>query len=206
MNFTRLAIIFLSISSLWGGAVYAETQSSDDVALEKISTYLANMKTAKGRFIQVGPDGVISDGDFALKRPNKMFFDYAPPTPVKVISDGFWVAVQDDKLQTTNRYPINETPLKILLAEKPNFQNSEYKIKVIHQQDSLLVDASDPKSPEQGSITLVFTQNPVQLRQWVVTDAQGLKTVVSLQDIKVNAPIENKLFYIENAVKSRYNQ
>ena len=87
-----------------------------------------------------------------------------------------------------------------------NFQNSEYKIKVTHQQDSLLVDASDPKSPEQGSITLVFTQNPVQLRQWVVTDAQGLKTVVSLQDIKMNAPVENKLFYIENAVKSRYNQ
>ena len=118
------------------------------------------MKTAKGRFIQVGPDGVISEGEFALKRPGKMFFDYEPPTPVKVISDGFWVAVEDEKLQTANRYPLSETPLKILLAEKPNFNNSEYKINVQQQDDSLLIDASDPDSPEQGKITLVFTQNP----------------------------------------------
>lgn len=176
---------------------------SEEQTLNDVSKYLASMKTARGRFIQVAPDGIISDGEFALKRPGKIFFDYAPPTPLKVISDGFWVAVEDKKLQTANRYPLSETPLKILLAEKPNFMGSDYKINVRNENDTLLIDASDPKSPEQGSITLVLTQNPLRLQQWVVTDAQNLKTVVTLQELQINAPVENRFFFINNDVLKR---
>lgn len=198
--FKKLLSSFIFLCLLTSSS-YAETQ---DKTLDRLENYLGKMKTAQGRFIQVGPDGVISEGDFALKRPGKMFFDYAPPTKMKVISDGFWVAVEDEKLETANRYPLSETPLKILLAEKPDFTNSEYKIKLTEKEGNILVDATDPDAPEQGSITLVFTDNPISLRQWVVTDAQGLKTVVSLQDIKENGPVENKKFFINNDVKKRY--
>jgi outer membrane lipoprotein-sorting protein len=196
--------IFLCLC-VWTSMLYTAmaAPASKEQILQDVSHYLASMKTARGRFIQVGPDGIISDGEFALKRPGKIFFDYAPPTPLKVISDGFWVAVEDKKLQTANRYPLSETPLKILLAEKPNFIGSEYKINVRNENDTLLIDASDPKSPEQGSITLVLTQNPLRLQQWVVTDAQNLKTVVTLQELQMNAPVENRFFFINNDVLKR---
>lgn len=185
---------------------YTVTASANSEILSDISAYLAKMKTAEGRFIQVGPDGVISEGDFALKRPGKMFFDYAPPMPLKVVSDGFWVAVEDNKIGTKDRYPLNETPLKILLAEKPDFTNTDYNIRLENDKDGLRVHASDPKSPEQGSITLVFTNNPIELRQWIVTDAQGLQTVVSIQDVKMNAPVANKLFFVENETGNKRNK
>lgn len=166
--------------------------------LKDISVYMKNMKTAEGRFIQIDPQGNISEGEFALKRPGKVYFNYADPSPLKVVSDGFWVAVEDRKINSIDRYPLSETPLKILLAENPNLKSDEYKIQLEDNQDHYKIHASDPEAPEQGTISLVFSAKPLALTQWVVTDAQGLKTVVSLQDIKLNAPVKAKYFYIEN--------
>jgi len=166
--------------------------------LQDISNYMKNMKTAEGRFVQIDPEGGISQGEFALKRPGKVYFNYADPSPLKVVSDGFWVAVEDRKINSIDRYPLSETPLKILLAENPNLKSDEYKITLEDNQDHYQIHASDPEAPEQGMISLVFSAKPLALRQWVVTDAQGYQTVVSLQDIKLNAPVKAKLFYIEN--------
>ena len=164
--------------------------------LGNISNYMRQMKTAEGRFIQVDPEGRISQGEFALKRPGKVYFNYADPSPLKVVSDGFWVAVEDRKINSMDRYPLSETPLKILLAENPNLKSDEYNINFEDNGEHYHIHATDPEAPEQGTISLVFTSKPLSLKQWIVTDAQGLQTVVSLQDIKLNAPVKNKLFYI----------
>ncbi|MEM6603373.1 MAG: outer-membrane lipoprotein carrier protein LolA [Pseudomonadota bacterium] len=164
---------------------------------------MTNMKTAEGKFIQVGPDGVISEGDFALKRPGRVYFDYDEPTPLRIIADGFWVAVENYDIKSTDRYPLSETPLSILLAEKPDFTGSDYKITFEEHADHYKVHASDPNAPKQGTISLVFTNNPIAIKSWVTTDAQGLKTVITLQNVRLNVPVASKLFYIENNIPSR---
>ena len=166
--------------------------------LGEISLYMKNMKTAEGRFVQIDPEGGISQGEFALKRPGKVYFNYADPSPLKVVSDGFWVAVEDRKIKSLDRYPLSETPLKILLAENPDLKSDEYQITLEDNKDHYQIHASDPNAPEQGRISLVFSAEPLALRQWVVTDAQGFQTVVSLQDMKLNSPVKSKLFYIES--------
>ncbi|MFT6213163.1 MAG: outer membrane lipoprotein-sorting protein, partial [Alphaproteobacteria bacterium] len=116
--------------------------NASDSALPKITAYLNKMKSATGRFTQIGPDGVISQGDFALRKPGKMYFDYEAPTPLKIVSDGFWVSVEDTQLKTRDRYPLSETPLSILLKEKADFLKTDYKISVHKNENSHLITAS----------------------------------------------------------------
>lgn len=188
--------IFLFIFSLLAHATHA-----NDTIISEISYYLQKMKTAEGKFVQVNPDGLFTKGVFALKRPGKIYFDYDKPTPLRIISDGFWVAVIDEKLKTMERYPLSETPLKILLEEKPNFNNKDYKVQFEEKKGSYVIHAQDKESPEYGHVSLVFAKKPIALRQWIVIDAQGLETIVTLHDIQMNAPVKNKYFYIDSGIK-----
>jgi outer membrane lipoprotein-sorting protein len=127
-----------------------------------------------------------------------MYFDYADPTPLRVVSDGFWVAVEDSKLKKTqDRYPLSETPLSVLLSDDPDFSDTDYKISTESTQESYLIHASDPQHPERGEITLAFSKDIVALTHWVVTDAQGLKTILNLQNVSLNVPTKNSLFFID---------
>ncbi len=192
-NFLR--VLLISVFTL-----YAWNARAED-ALTTVNTYMAKMKSASGRFVQVGPDGVISTGNFGLRRPGKMSFDYDPPTPLRVASDGFWTVVEDKKLNTQDRYPLSETPLKLILDTKTDYRTSEYVTNVEEADDVIRVNAADPDRPETGKIQIVFTKSPVQLKQWTVTDPQGLQTVVTLQNVILNPTLPNSLFYIENSLK-----
>ena len=166
-----------------------------------INDYMAKMKSASGRFVQVGPDGVISTGNFALRKPGKMNFDYDPPTPLRVAADGFWTVVEDKRLKTQDRYPLSETPLKLILDDKTDYRNSSYITGFDENETAIRVNAADPKRPEIGSIQIIFTKSPMTLKQWVITDPQGLKTTVTLQNVVLNPQLPNRLFYIENSLK-----
>ena len=195
INFRLSATVILIIISMIFICVMpvkaADTQIPTDVI-----DYLRKMQSASGRFTQIGPDGVISEGEFALRKPGKMYFNYADPTPLKVVSDGFWVSVEDKKLKTQDKYPLSETPLSVLLSDKPDFSGTAYKIQTNDNEDSYFINASDPKYPERGDITLAFSKGVVVLTHWIVTDAQGLKTIVNLQNVSLNVPTKNSLFFI----------
>jgi len=60
------------------------------------------------------------------------------------------------------------------------------------------IRAQDPKNPEYGNIELVFTANPVELRQWVINDDTGGRTTVVLGDLETGVRLANKQFVIPN--------
>jgi outer membrane lipoprotein-sorting protein len=186
--------VFVFISMFF--VLITPTKAAHNTVPPKVIDYLSNMKSATGHFIQIGPDGVISEGEFALRKPGKMYFGYEDPTPLKVVSDGFWVSVEDKKLKTQDKYPLSETPLSVLLSDKPDFSGTDYKITVDENEQDYLIKASDPKHPERGDITLAFSKGIIALNHWIVTDAQGLKTIVNLQNVNLNVPTKNSLFFI----------
>ena len=49
-------------------------------------------------------------------------------------------------------------------------------------------------SPGDGSITLVFADNPLSLRQWTISDPQQRETSVSLFNIALGGRFDQKLF------------
>ena len=87
------------------GAVTLKTMTqADRDELDAISAYLNGIVTLKGGFVQVSPNGEMSDGLFYLSKPGKLRFQYNPPVPTLVVSDGHWVAVANRRLKTIDRY------------------------------------------------------------------------------------------------------
>jgi len=61
----------------------------------KVSNYLSSVQTLVGDFVQIGPDGRRTEGQFYIQKPGKVRFEYNPPSPVEVIADGKSVVVRD---------------------------------------------------------------------------------------------------------------
>lgn len=165
--------------------------------LTRISNYLNGIGTMQGTFTQVGPDGDLSEGQFYMRRPGRIRFEYNPPNPTLIVADGFWVGVYDTLDNTLDRFPLSETPLDLLLRDRVDLRREGAIQSIDRSAGQLRVRAVDPDAPRQGSITMVFADNPLELVQWVVTDAQGLTTTVALNQVRRNVELSPKLFFIE---------
>lgn len=178
-------------------AVSAAPASADDARdLARISAYLNSISTLTGEFVQVDPDGILSEGQFYMSRPGRIRFEYSDPNPALVVADGFWVGVVDKRYGKVDRYPLSETPLNLILKENVNL-GREGAVRDIETADGQMrVRAQDPEHPERGSITMIFGSNPLELRQWIVDDAQGGATTVALSDTRTNVDIPPSQFTI----------
>src|SRR4051812_50056933 len=98
--------------------LFASFDANQKAQAAKVSNYLSSLSTLVGNFVQVGPDGSRSKGDFYIQKPGKVRFEYDPPTPIAMISDGSSLAVRDRKLATQDIYPLSQTPLRYLLSDR----------------------------------------------------------------------------------------
>ena len=180
--------------------------AAEKIPLGTISDYLNSLTTVEADFTQVNSDGSISTGKIYIRRPGRVRFEYAPPDRSLVIAGGQQVAVFDAKSnQPPEQYPLKRTPLNLILAD--NIDLSRAKMVVGHTEDgtSTRVRAQDPETPEYGSIELVFTSNPVELRQWIITDDLGQQTTVVLGELKKGGNMGARLFDISAEMKRRGN-
>lgn len=172
------------------------SSANDARELARISAYLNSITTLTGAFVQIDPDGILSEGEFYMSRPGRIRFEYGEPNPALVISDGFWVAVVDKRYNQVDRYPLSETPLNLILKENVNL-SQEGAVEGVEVADGQMrVTAHDPSNPDRGSITMIFGANPLELRQWIVNDAQGGATTVALSDTRSNVSISAEKFVI----------
>jgi len=168
--------------------------------LKRISAYLNTLKSIEGRFVQVAGDGRTDQGTFYLKKPGRVRFEYQKPNPNLVIADGTTVAVENSQLRTTDRYPILNSPLRLLLSENIDLSNDPRIAALKQEQGALSVTARENAGPATGSITLTFADSgaDLELRQWDVVDAQGMRTTVVLNEMREVADIPPRLFVIED--------
>ena len=174
----------------------AQFDAADQADLDRVSAYLNAIHTMRGSFVQIGPEGQVDQGKFYILKPGKMRFDYDPPNPTLVISDGLSIAVYNTKLNTANRYPLASTPLDLLLSDDLDLKRSSAIVSVEHQTGELIVNARSTDQRTTGNITIVFTSPNLELRQWTIIDAQGLPTTVSLRDVQQNIPLPAASFQI----------
>lgn len=202
-----LGLLFVTVVTA-GGRAQAETgmqaaesvaagDASDAQAIADASAYLSALDSMQGDFLQVGPDGSVTEGKFYLRRPGRLRFEYNAPENLLVVADGTWVAVKDSAAPA-QRYPIASTPLGLILAQNVDLTKSARVLKVENQPGALLVTLADRSGEAPGQITLIFDQPRMQLRQWVVTDAQGLQTTVALRNIQTGVRADNALFVLRD--------
>lgn len=176
---------------------------AEKIPLNEISRYLNSLKTATAAFTQVNGDGSVSSGTVHIQRPNRVRFEYKGDRTLVLASAGT-VAVFDGKSRGgPQQYPLSKTPLSLILAPNINLGQARMVTGYSEKKNATVVTAQDPQHPEYGNIQMVFTANPTQLRQWVVTDEAGKRTTVILGEMKTGVSFKPSTFAIESEIARR---
>jgi outer membrane lipoprotein-sorting protein len=186
----RRTLLALPFVPLLLGAATAQ----DSADLARIEAYLDTLRTLKAHFLQVSSNGSTAEGTAWLERPGLMRFDYAPPSPLLLVANHGAVVFQDRQLGQVSNYPLSATPLGILLADHVKLSGNVTVTGIARQPGQLQVTMVRTASPGDGSLTLVFADNPLALRQWVVVDAQRQETRVSLFNVELGGKFDQGLF------------
>ena len=174
-----------------------ELSQDQQQAIEDVNTYFNSFRTLKGEFTQLGNTGNVSTGVVIISKPGKMRFEYAPPNPFVVVSDGRWVAVLNRSKNVADQYPLATTPLRLLLAEKMNLLKSAV-IKAADIQDGLItLRVEDKDQMVSGELVLIYDSNLNALRQWIVIDGDGRRTTISLDNLVTDEPADPALFVVK---------
>jgi outer membrane lipoprotein-sorting protein len=194
MRRLALTVLLLLAASAPAPAQLLQFTPENRAEIERIDDYLNSIRTMKGGFVQIDPDGQVDQGTFALSKPGRMRFEYAPPASTLIVSDGTTVAVQNPKLRTVDKYPLSQTPLDLILGDRIDLLHNHSIVGAGRQQDQFIVKARSRGGNTQGNISLVFSEPGLELRQWTVIDNQGLSTTVALQNVQVGVDVSNVSF------------
>ena len=193
---SHMTRIFLALALFWS----ASSVQAQQLNLGDITRYLNSMRAASASFVQVNPDKTLAQGVLYLSKPGKIRYEYTAPADSLVISDGRVLGVFDKKSNRgAQRYDLKRTPLDILLRNRIDLEATGVVRNVSSDGIKTQVVATDPENPKAGTITMVFTANPVELRQWIVTDRSRRNTTVILNDLKVLNGVNANLFDIRKA-------
>jgi outer membrane lipoprotein-sorting protein len=192
----RALLVGAAALSLLPGAAFSLT-AEEQAELTALSQSLQSIQTMNGEFSQFDPNGSQHEGQFFIARPGRVRFQYDPPATVSVIADGESVLVYDKAMQTYDIWPLSQTPLRLLLDSNLSLATSEKVTRVSVASDLIEVELHDETRFSNGVLNLVFDRATHELRQWTVTDQQGLQTLVVLYNVEVGNQLAADLFEID---------
>jgi outer membrane lipoprotein-sorting protein len=180
-------------------AAHAQTRpmaltAQDRADLARIEAYLNGVKALHSRFLQVAPDGRTSEGQAWLQRPGRMRFQYDPPAPFLLVGGHGLLVFHDSQLKQTSNIPLSQTPLGLLLQDNLRLSGDVTVSNITRMPGQIQVTVYRTASPQDGTLTLIFADNPLTLRQWVVMDAQRHETRVTLYNVELGGNFDQKLF------------
>ena len=166
--------------------------------VDRVSAYLTRVQVMSGDFAQVGPDGRRSQGQFYVQKPGKVRFDYDSPSRIDIIADGSSVVVRDRKLATQDVYPLSQTPLRFLLADRIDLLK-DTTVTSVSADDTYVTVVVEEKHVVVGTsrLMLMFGAKDFQLKQWIVTDPQGYDTTVALSNLDTAKRPDPDMFKID---------
>jgi outer membrane lipoprotein-sorting protein len=166
--------------------------------VDKVSAYLTRVQVMSGDFAQVGPDGRRSQGQFYVQKPGKVRFDYDSPSRIDIIADGSSVVVRDRKLATQDVYPLSQTPLRFLLADRIDLLK-DTTVTAVSADDTYVTVVVEEKQALIGTskLMMMFGAKDFQLKQWIVTDPQGYDTSVALTNLDTAKRPDPDMFKID---------
>jgi outer membrane lipoprotein-sorting protein len=196
----RAALLGLGAAALmpsgaWAAAPRAAPlEPKDREAVQRVQAYLNGIRTLQSRFEQVADDGGVAYGTIYLQRPGRMRIVYDPPVPILIVATDGQIYYYDSKLQQVSRTYVNDTPAWFLLRD-PIALTSDITVTAFKRQaDALRLTLVETKSPDVGEVTILLSDQPMQLRQWTVLDAQRKQVTVTLENPQYGVPLNPNLF------------
>jgi outer membrane lipoprotein-sorting protein len=204
MTLTRRSLALAVAALPFAGAALAARPpiapltDADRALVDRAATYLQGLTEAKARFVQTDARGGTTQGILYLQRPGKARFAYDPPSGLLVVADGHNVSIANSQLKTFDRYPLMATPLSIFLARQIRLDKGIVISGVSRMADGFSITARDGRKEAEGEITLTFSDNPVALAGWTVTDAQGSSTRIRLSGLDRAGGLDQSLFVLND--------
>jgi len=178
--------------------IFATFDANQKAQAARVSSYLSSLQTLVGNFVQVGPDGSKTKGDFYIQKPGKVRFEYDDPSPIAIIADGSSLAVRDRKLATQDIYPLSQTPLRFLLSDRIDLLKDTNVVNVTADDVFISVTIEEKQALIGTSrLMLMVGAKDGQLKQWTVTDPQGYDTTVAVYNLDSSRKVDPGLFKID---------
>jgi outer membrane lipoprotein-sorting protein len=190
--------------ALPGLALLPKRAAAAAIPLAELSRYLNALTTLQAEFTQVNPDGTIATGQLFIRRPGRVRFEYNPPDQTLVMAGAGSVAIFDGRSnEPPEQYPLGRTPLSLILAPEVDLARARMVMGHAEVDGTTRVRAQDPDRPEYGSIEMVFTAAPTELRQWIIRDDTGGETTVILGEMKKGGSFPASYFNISQEAERR---
>lgn len=176
---------------------FGEVANAQNAVVDAVNAYLTGLQSATARFTQESSDGSVVNGTFYLQKPGKMRFEYDPPSPALIIADGETLAIYDRKsTRGPQRYSQSSTPMSLLSRNDIDVTQSRYVRLIEVLGGQVHVTMYDPEKSDNGTMRMIFDQNPMALRSWVIVESNGLESVVNLGPLTTGISLDSKLFNI----------
>jgi len=177
------------------GSAAAQTLSHQDQAdVYRVEAYINRITTYKADFVQIAPNGSTARGTLWISRPGRLRVEYRPPIKLRIFATPQWLIVEDCKVKQPQYLPLRSTPAGLLVQERIAL-SGEFRVTQVKRENQwLTIKIVEAKSPDKGSMSLVFRANPLQLIGWTVIDQNGGPTQVSLENVQAGTPLDPNLF------------
>lgn len=151
--------------------------------LQNIDNYLTGLVNVRGRFVQTNHRNEETRGHFYVKRPGRIRFDYRSPSKLRIVSDGTYLSIEDHDLRTVDKFPLDTTPIRLLLGEDVNLARDAVILDMRQDETAVALVLRDKSGSTSGYLQLYFRLPELEIYEWVITDAQGLDTRIQLADL-----------------------
>lgn len=203
-------IMAVAVAGILGSmalAVHAESMPEGNLPAEaasqhvaRVEKYLSGLTTVSADFNQVAADGSKASGHFFLKRPGRMRWQYSPPTPLLIVSDGRAITYYDAELDQVSYIGVDDTLAGFLAQKDIRLDSPTTKLTKFEaaSDGTLRATLMQRKKPEEGTMTLVFSDKPLAITAIEITDATNKTSRVSLSAVKYGEIFEDKLFTFDD--------
>ncbi|MBX7146429.1 MAG: outer membrane lipoprotein carrier protein LolA [Alphaproteobacteria bacterium] len=164
----------------------------DDIT--RVEDYMNQIQTLKARFQQYSPDSGIAFGTIYIKRPGRMRVEYEPPSAVVLIADGSLVSYYDREIDELSQAPLSSTPAWFLVRDPVSLTKDVTITAIERAPGALRIALYQTKEPDAGSVELIFSDKPLELKQWAIVDPNGKETRVGLFGSSIGSELPDSLF------------
>ena len=202
-----MRLVAAALALLMFSAIPAFADAGDQAAVQRVQDYLNGIETLKARFVQTANDGSQAAGDFMLKRPGRMRFQYDKPVTDFIVADGSMIYYYDGQMKQQSSAPVSKSLADFFLRKDLNL-SGDIRVSDVKREKGLLhLTLVQAKEPLSGSLTLIMNENPMELKAWRIVDSQGLVTTVSLSGTVTGIHLADKFFhyYDPRHQESNYN-
>lgn len=172
-------------------------------AVQRINAFLNSYQSLKGDFVQISPKGRTTRGVMLISKPGKLRFEYEPPNPLLIVSDGKWLTIKNKTKEKGDQVPLSSTPLRLIVAPKVNILSEASVVGFEQAEGVTTVTLAERNGGLDGQIVLIFDDASNQLQQWIIVDGKGQRTTVQLGNLERDVAIDPKVFAVTIKRKER---